>query len=60
MVTGKFKILENFINEIALEQAKINEKYNGTSNEGLLNKSSLFPRSIESLSESQKVEEEVK
>ena len=59
LVTGKFKNLENFINEIALEQAKINEKYNGTSNEGFVNKSSLFPRSIENLSEGQKIEEEV-
>ena len=37
LVTGKFKNLENFINEIALEQAKINEIYNGTSTEGLIN-----------------------
>ena len=61
-IGSKIQGMEDFMNEIALEQAKMKEKYNGANREQFVNKSSLFPLQNTSLSKfhASTVEDEVK
>ena len=58
-MVSKVDTIREFVNELVLEQAKIQEKLNCIDSESYESRSKLFPKSIDGHSEKQKFEDQV-